>query len=251
MPDPAAGGGRSGERSGSADGGGSPTWALLVSYAQAHQWRAWLIGLAFVGTCQVLIGSWQVQFPSAGPGGVRTVSLNVALPVAVAALTAGSLHSHMAAFEAAAAGRWRRLEVVHLVSATLIGTAVVLGAGATSVSNAAVLARAMLIWTGMGVVSGRVLGRHLSWVVPVVSVFPEYYWGIDGLGRVRWWEWIQQPATSWPCWWLAAGSTVLGGLALWTTPWRWHRTRVVVSGMGRRSREWPPAAGRTERARRG
>ncbi|MFF4960438.1 hypothetical protein [Streptomyces sp. NPDC001222] len=77
-------------------------------------------------------------------------------------------------------------------------------------------------------------GWRFSWILPLVTLFPLTYWQTDGLGRFRWWDWTDQPGASIPCWGIAIGSLLAGGVAITLTPWRvarlWRglRRRAVV-----------------------
>lgn len=149
------------------------------------------------------------------------------LPVAFAAIAAGSLHSRMNQLELAASRALRRYETLHLLT-VILATVVLVGSTELAVSDgtlAIVLTRALLVWFGLALLSGRFFGRWLSWILPVATIFPITYFGQDEQGRVQWWDWTGQPPSSVGCAAIAVVSMAVGIGAFYLTPWHLHALR--------------------------
>ncbi|MFC8716186.1 hypothetical protein [Kitasatospora sp. NPDC057198] len=187
--------------------------------------RAAAAALALTGV-QLWFGSVAVVLPG-GFGGDSTLQLRMLLAVAWAALAAGSLHSGMHGWEAAAGPRLRQAERTHLLTAGAAALALACGAELliSGPASAAALGRALLIWWGLAVLSGRLWGRPQVWILPAATLFPLGYLGWDASGTVRWWNWPWQDWHSTPSWLLAAASLTLGAAAWHLTPWRLRELR--------------------------
>jgi hypothetical protein len=192
---------------------------------------------------EALTGSWAVSLPAAH--GAVTVPFRRELPIATAALIAGSLNSAMRSLAETGARTLRRFELVHLLAVAVVGIVLtgITEWAMSSPSEAWLAIRALLIWAGLAVVSGRVLGWLMSWLLPVATVFPLIYYGQDSVGDDGWWNWTAKPAEYAPCWLLAATSVVVAAGAVALTPWRLHAIRRKATGR--------PADGRRAMSRRG
>ncbi|WP_441251316.1 hypothetical protein [Kitasatospora sp. McL0602] len=209
--------------------------AAVRRYARVHHVHGLAIGLALVTVCDALFGSINISLPAGNAAGVAVIPFRRELPIAFAALAAGSLHSVVADMERAASKTFRTYEVAHAIAVSAI-TVVLLGSAEavfTTTELAVLMMRALLIWLGLAFLSGRIFGWMLSWVLPTLTIFPLTYYGAEDLGRHRWWDWTGQSAGSLPCWALAAVSLTVGAGALALTPWRLHglsRCRAARSG---------------------
>lgn len=199
-------------------------WAVR-HHLRAHHVRALLTGLVLLTAVDVLFGSLDLVLPSGGPSGAVSVPFRQELPIAFAALSVGTLHSAMATWEEAAAVRPNRLALGYPAVAVALSLILTGAAEAvvTDAGQACAAVRALVIWTGLAAVSGRTLGWRLSWLLPLVTVFPLTYLAQAADGRDRWWDWTGQPATQLPCWGLAVLSAGLGLAAVLLTPWRTPR----------------------------
>lgn len=135
-----------------------------------------------------------------------------------------SLHSRMAALEAAGTARFHRMRVVRLTTLWTTGTAVFLSVCAVSVEGRvlAVMAAAILGWTGLGLLSGRLCGWRQAWILPVLVLCVVSYWGVpDGTGDYPWWDFTRSPVTERSTGFgISLGLLALGLMAYWTTAWR-------------------------------
>lgn len=195
-------------------------------YLEAHNLRGFVISISLVAASNALFGTAQLALPSAW--GVTDVPFRKEVPVIYAALAVGVLYSHMADFESLSTRtlsksrlRWLLLSIL----STLV-VAVSIEAAFYSIESSARVARSYLIWTGFSLVSGRLLGWRLSWVFPVLTVFPLVYYGHGPGGTVYWWDWTSRPAVDPASWSLVFLSAIVGGFAYWWTPWRAYRLRT-------------------------
>ncbi len=124
----------------------------------------------------------------------------------------------MGSLEQAATQRLVRAEVVHVVlslllAATLISTVTVV---AGSVGGAVEAIRNLALYAGLALVSGRLFGRSLSWILPIADFVIVDFWGVDG-AHPHWWAWqFQVYDNGWS--WIAAGAVLAAGLAALTLP---------------------------------
>jgi hypothetical protein len=197
----------------------------LHRYARLHRLPLHLAALVALAGCQLWLGATAISVPSAHVGGDSSVQLRMLAALAGAALTVGSLHSPMATQEAAASHTHRRYERAHLLVAGAAVSTALCGAEflTRSPESALTLLRALLIWTGLALLSARLLGRQQAWILPLATLFPLTYLGWDGVGTVHWWNWIWIPAGAPACWALAALSLAVGAVAGWATSWRLRR----------------------------
>ncbi|MBO0652864.1 hypothetical protein J1792_08705 [Streptomyces triculaminicus] len=86
--------------------------------------------------------------------------------------------------------------------------------------------RSLTIWFGLALLSGRIWGRWLSWILPAATLFPLTYLNVDTNGDARWWDWTGQPASHAPCWGIAALSAFIGLASFFLTPWHWKKLRT-------------------------
>ncbi|MFI1205690.1 hypothetical protein ACH4VR_40785 [Streptomyces sp. NPDC020883] len=199
-----------------------------VGYARSHYAFALTIGLLVLTVCNIAFGSQALELPFQYGNPAAGIPMRRELPIAFAALAAGSLHSKMTQFEFTATRVLRQYETQHLLAVFVTTTLLVGGTelAIEGVGKAIVLTRALWIWLGLALLSGRLFGRLLSWILPVATIFPLTYLGQDELGRDRWWEWTSQPASSAACWSITVAVTVTGLAAFYLTPWHWHSLRV-------------------------
>lgn len=192
-------------------------------------------GLVSVGLLDIMLGGHVLSFPGAGfkPVGVP---MRRDLPMFDAILVAGSLNSQMSGFESAAGRVFFRAEAVYLWCASAVALLAVVSAQviATDFETAILLCRALVIWLALAVISGRIFGRSLSWILPVVTVFPLSYLAQDSAGRDYWWDWTEQSAFQFPLWVVALVCAAVSVIAFSAAPWRLgniglppaHRRRV-------------------------
>ncbi|WP_147449377.1 hypothetical protein [Actinomadura pelletieri] len=150
------------------------------------------------------------------------------IPIVLAAIVVGGLHSSMSEVQSTATFVLRRYEVGYLVCAATVAI-VLLGiaeALATSTASALLVIRGFVVWMGLALLSGRLLGWLTNWLLPVLTVFPLVYYGLNAVGNVQWWNWTGQPSSDAASWLIAATSLAVGATAFTLTPWRFPRLTV-------------------------
>lgn len=85
---------------------------------------------------------------------------------------------------------------------------------------AIVYVRSLLLWFGLALVSVRLFGNQLGWIIPLASVFPLIWFG------PAWWDWTAAHPASLHSWTLAALSLCAG---LGTTAASRRRLHVLRS----------------------
>lgn len=186
-------------------------------YARSHHVYGFLFGMALLTLCDVAFGSVQIVFPTTHVA----IMFRRELPIVFASLAVGSLQSTMENMECAATGSLRRMQWLH-VTATVLLAAALVGITELFISSSAIallLVRAFVIWTGMAMLSGRIFGWSLAWLLPMSTIFPLTYLAQDATGRDSWWDWTIQSVTLWPCWIIAGASLIFGIAAMSLTPW--------------------------------
>lgn len=213
----------------------SPTTDLAWAFSPVRQFaavrRAWgALALAvLLGALSAWIGLLELPVPAAAAGG-STIPVWQLLGVAVGAAPVLALHSHARDLEARTDVH-RRTEHRYLagLTAACFGAHLALAALTLPAANTGVLARALLGWLGVALVSGRVLGWRSGWVLPAVVMSVLSFWGPAGGGH-SWWEFTAQPLHDVPSLLLAVLLLATGLAAHALTPWRLspltHQARV-------------------------
>ncbi|MFC0549285.1 hypothetical protein ACFFHJ_00170 [Planotetraspora thailandica] len=192
--------------------------ADLLRYGRAHHLGQMALGFAAATAVACWAGNSDLVLPAANGNGWTEMASTAATAIPFAVFAAGSLHSAMASLEQAAGGRLLKAELVHfagalLLAAALIGTAT---AATGSAGGAAEAVRNLILYAGFALVSGRLFGRSLSWIVPLAGFVVVDFWGSDGV-HPYWWAWqfhVYDSAWSW----VAAGACLACGLAALLLP---------------------------------
>jgi hypothetical protein len=190
-------------------------------YALSHHLPAVLIATVGLSGGAAAWGSMTISLPSGNEAGVGSVPLWVYLPIPIAAMVSGSIRSSMDQFEETAAGILARVKVVHAICGLVISVAILGGCMAASgpAGIAAAAVRNLIFWTGLALVSGRVFGWSLSWVLPTFAAFPFDWFGLEVAGPQSW-AWPMQPASDSASWLATIVVLVTGVAFLIATPWR-------------------------------
>ncbi|MFB9513962.1 hypothetical protein [Streptomyces purpureus] len=77
-----------------------------------------------------------------------------------------------------------------------------------------VFVRSVLIWLGLALLSIRLLGQQLGWVIPMASAFLLVWYPL------HWWDWTANPAGDPASWIVATVALAMGIAATAATPWR-------------------------------
>ncbi|MFF5333639.1 hypothetical protein [Streptomyces sp. NPDC013181] len=143
------------------------------------------------------------------------------LPLLSAVFLTAALGGDMATHEESGTSRAHGVRTGYLAGLTVIacGVSFVVEAVAVGSGGGAVYLRSVLIWFGLALVSVRIFGSQLGWVVPLASVFPLIWWG------PAWWDWTTTRSVDPFSWGLAALAVSLGLVATAITPWRLRRMK--------------------------
>lgn len=195
----------------------------LIRYVRSHHGTGFLVGTVLLAVVNAALGAQTLALPSAvTEGGTNDLPLRNDIPIVIAALLVGGLNGPMRDFEMTAAGILR--SAMRWQLATGLGIALLIGVGAEYAMMGPEIAtrylRSTLIWTGLALISGRLLGMAMAWLIPVASTFPLMYYGDR-----QWWDWTTAPAYSPMTWGVAIASLIVGIAAFETTSWMWHNAR--------------------------
>ncbi|MEU7648160.1 hypothetical protein [Streptomyces huasconensis] len=189
----------------------------VLRYAQVHRCGTVLAGTAVVAVLSAFFGGTHIALPSIGSAGVTTgVPFRQDLPLLTAVFLSAALDGAMAAHDAMGASTMHRFRIMYCTALTT--TVCVFSFGTEALANGPgpgiVFVRSVLIWLGLALLSVRLLGQQLSWVIPLISVlFLVWYPG-------NWWDWTANPATDPFGWVVAVVALTVGVAAVAATPWR-------------------------------
>ncbi|MFI6639253.1 hypothetical protein [Streptomyces sp. NPDC050504] len=193
------------------------TGSDLLRYARVHRGAAVLAGVSAVALLSAVFGGTRIALPSIGSGGVTTgVPYRQELPLLTAVFLTAMLGGPMAVHDAMGASAMHRVRAAYCTALVLAACAVSFGVEAFAVGPEAgvVFVRSLLIWFGLALLSVRLLGHQLGWVVPLASAFfLVWYPG-------SWWDWTMKPAADLFGWAVAGGALFVGLAATAMTPWR-------------------------------
>lgn len=201
------------------------TASCLLRYVRVH--RIWVALIAVVATAAIsaFLGGFQIPLPSfeGGPA-VAGVPFRRELPLFSAVLIASSLGGPMADHEGTGGVLLHRTRLVVTSSLLIVSCALsfLSEAAAAGVGSGVVFVRSLLIWLGLAFLSGRLFGVRLTWIVPLLSVFPLVW-----LGTGKRWDWTAMPASDPASWWVAGLSLAIGASVLWVTSWRIYEARAI------------------------
>ncbi|MFI7147316.1 hypothetical protein ACIBO2_20565 [Nonomuraea sp. NPDC050022] len=179
------------------------------------------------GTLAVLFLRWwfsggMVDMPAAVPQGTVALPYSEFLTIVIAALVAGSLDGPLRTFESMASKRFFYLQCRRLVATSgIVILAIFTTAAVTQPASSALdSAKAFVIWLGLALLSGRLMGMSLSWVIPSLSIFPLTFLGYETSETPFWWNWATPGQTDPLTWILVVVALVIGAASYHLTPWR-------------------------------
>ncbi|GAA2488282.1 hypothetical protein GCM10010406_25520 [Streptomyces thermolineatus] len=183
-----------------------------------------LLGVLLVGVAVARLGHRPGILPTSAVGEAPATPSWRMLAMFAGVLPLLSLHSPMADLEASATNRFHRGRALRLAGLWTASTVLFLGVSAVAVEGRVleVMAVALPGWAGLGLVSGRLLGRRQAWALPALALCAISYWGVRAPdGTYPWWDFTLLPVAENPSG--PAVSLALLGLGLfahWLTPWR-------------------------------
>ncbi|MCX4970939.1 hypothetical protein [Streptomyces sp. NBC_00654] len=176
-----------------------------------------LAGTGAVALLSAFFGGVQISLPSIGSGGVTTgVPFRRELPVLSAVFLAAALGGAMSTHEEMGTSAMHRYRGKYCMVLTLTVCIFSFGveALAVGVEAGAVFVRSLLIWFGLALLSVRLLGNQLSWVLPLASAFLLIWYPQE------WWDWTSNSTTDLFSWAVATIALAVGAAAATATPWR-------------------------------
>lgn len=187
---------------------------------------------ALAATAAVIaIGSETAAVPT--PFGTTPPSLPLWRLIAIGSgtLPALNLHSKLEQLEQPATRHHRRHEHIYLaiVTTTCLGLFLAGAALVVELELLPVAARGWFTWFGLALISGRVFGWQMSWLMPIIIGCLLIFTGGGRGGDYTWWEFTIQPASHTPTLILSLTTTTVGIIAYILTPWHSHRLRSIRS----------------------
>ncbi|MDG4782018.1 hypothetical protein O7614_20370 [Micromonospora sp. WMMD961] len=201
---------------------------VVATYLLVRKSRWLLPAMALIGVVVGVWGSIEAPTPTATDTGGASVEFWRLLAVGSASLPVLTLSSPLEALEATGGSSFHRLRSLVLCGVFAISSGCILTAAAVGVDAAVtpLIARALLAWFGLALISGRVLGWTYSWILPWATLCVLLYWGhSSSSGDFHWWEFTAQPIGHLPSTLLAVGLFTAGVAAYNLSPWRIHRFR--------------------------
>jgi hypothetical protein len=209
-----------------------------------------VLSVQLVLTCVVAAwGAEVVEVPANTARGTVLVGMWVLVPFVAGSAVALALATDLADWEQAAArALWPRdLACVAALVGVAGGLFVVASWWSAASTTALAGLRNLALFTGLALVSGRLLRPALSWVLPLGLLLPMGYFGYDDTGAPHWWavpfRLLDGATTT-----AALVTLAIGTCAVAWSPWTARRFRTffvrwrVRPAVGRSRRR--PAAGR-------
>ncbi|MFD4920530.1 hypothetical protein ACFRSX_10525 [Streptomyces goshikiensis] len=211
------------------------TGSEFVLYARVHRGVAVLATTAAIAILSAFFGGTHIALPSIGSGGVTTgVPFRHELPLLSAVFLTAALDGAMSAHDEMGASAAHRFRLGYCIGLTLTACALsfITEALAVSAEAGVVFIRSLLIWFGLALLSVRLFGRQLGWIVPLASAFFLIWY------PQNWWDWTSNSATDRFSWAVAVLALSLGVAATAATPWR---RKTFLGGADGRSAPGPGA----------
>ncbi len=206
-------------------------------YERAHHSRALAWGVLVVAVDVLASRAAVASVPGRGPEGYTPIPFVMHVPALLASLLVASLSGPFDALECAPSPGLAAARRAHLVGWSAAYSAACLAASINDRQWDLGLSvvRSLLVWLGVALVCGRVLGWARAWIGPIGLFLPVTFVGQDANGRIAWWFWMDQPAADMHGW-LLAGTALLAGVAAYTaTPWRLQRLPTRATGVRHRA----------------
>ncbi|TXS15501.1 hypothetical protein EAO70_15965 [Streptomyces sp. adm13(2018)] len=189
----------------------------LLRYARVHRATAIITGTVVVALLSAFFGNTRIALPSIGSASLSSgVPYRQELPLLSAVFITAAFGGSMSAHEASGTPAFHRLRRAYLVALTTL--ACVLSFGTESLTagpeQGVVFVRSLLIWLGLALLSVRLFGEQLGWLIPLASAFALIWYPL------HWWDWTANPASDVASWSTAALSLAWGAAATAATPWR-------------------------------
>ncbi|MER8235905.1 hypothetical protein [Streptomyces sp. NPDC094049] len=176
-----------------------------------------LAGVTVVALLSAFFGGTRIALPSLGSASLSTgVPYRQELPLLSAVFLTAAFGGTMSAHEETGSQAMHRLHLVYCVALALVACALSFGTETLAVGpeGGIVFVRSLLIWFGLALLSIRLLGQQLGWVLPMASAFLLIWYPLN------WWDWTASPADNAVGWATAVIALAMGVTATAATPWR-------------------------------
>lgn len=214
------------ENTATTDAGGAVAIPTSVrAFLVVRRTQMLLLVTAGCGALTAWLGTYETSLPSLTEQGRAIIPLWRMLAIGAAVAPAVSLYSRLADLEVVATRQFHKYQRAYLVVVGLTCGFIYLGIAAITLPSSVLIIslRAWLAWYGLALIAGRVLGWRLAWTAPITTAIILWYWGFQGAGQYRWWEFSARPYDDVPSALLSSALLASGLAAYWTTPWRWWR----------------------------
>ncbi|HEX6968352.1 MAG TPA: hypothetical protein VF174_06015 [Micromonosporaceae bacterium] len=213
-------------------------WLPIRLFLSVRPLAGALAGVVLLAALAAWFGLAEAPLPTAVEQGKARIPLWRLLAMGVMVLPVVAMHSSLADLEVVATRRLRALQRSVLAGIGTVSALIYLGSCALVMQGAVVgiVARSLLAWFGLALLSGAVLEWRLAWAVPTVVAVVLWYWGHDGAGRYEWWEFSARPHDDMPSLLISVTLFVAGLVAFAATPWRlrsWRRWLPTRARAGR------------------
>jgi hypothetical protein len=141
----------------------------LREFARVRRaWTPLLLAVLF-GVLTAWLGENEIRLPISAGSGEVTLPMWSMLAMAAGTLPALGLHSALASLEETRTDIHLRVEHRYLLALSLLSFGGYLAVAATTLDTAilSIILRSLPGWLGLALLSGRLLGWRLSWVLPL------------------------------------------------------------------------------------
>ncbi|MFJ2671378.1 hypothetical protein [Streptomyces sp. NPDC087525] len=201
---------------------------------------------AAIALRSAFFGGTHIALPCIGSGGVTTgVPFRHELPLLSAVFLTAVLDGAMSVHAELGASAMHRFRLKYCAGLPLMACAFSFSTEALAVGPEAgvVFVRSLLIWLGLALLSVRLLGHQLGWIIPLASALFLIWYPHNR------WDWTSNSAADLLSWAVAAMALCVGVAATAATPWR--RKAFSEGETARRSKTSRSTRGRTSGLRAG
>ncbi|MGC5031646.1 hypothetical protein [Micromonospora sp. DT229] len=197
-----------------------------IRFAAARHGLAALLLAAALGLTTAWIGADEMYVPSSTPTGETLMPLWKPLSMGAAVIPVLGLYSSLRDLEVVTTARLRRMENLYLAATSGLGAMVFVGLAAVALTASQLfpMIRSLPTWFGLALLSGRVAGWRLAWVLPLTAGTMLIY--LAPGDQNEWWD-ITEPTGTWAAYGLSLGCLLVGLGAYWLTAWR-RRSLLAV-----------------------
>jgi len=168
------------------------------------------------------LGLRQAPVPTAAQDADAALPVWRLLTMGAGMLPALGLHSRLRDLEEMSTRPHRQAEQRYLIGLSVACAAAFLAFASMTLNPAqiTVVARSLLGWLGLSLISGRLFGWQLAWALPLAVSGVLTYWGGGAGNGYTWWQFTARPHNDVPSLLLSACLLAAGALAYSASAWR-------------------------------